>query len=167
MKKISLSIILCISLIVLMDSTFSFAIEFSSSTTDVNYSRDDAIKYAKDYCGTGTTEYNPAYRRWNGDSESENPGEGEVDCANFVSQALIDGGMNFNDAKGTENIGQGEKEGTRGFASVANLKEALLKRYCFEKITDPTKVQKGDLLFMKPGYGSLLLALRWEWGFPE
>ena len=108
----------------------------------VNYDGDKAIEYAANFCGAENsgTSYNPNYRRYD---------DQNVDCANFVSQALIAGGLNFDNYPGHTDISKGANMGTGGFPLVTKLREALVMGYCFERITDPSKAQPGDILFQK------------------
>jgi len=62
----------------------------------VAYNRNKAITYANDHCKT--EKYNhEKYKCFNPNNpncENYNKGGG-TDCANFISQALIDGGLNY------------------------------------------------------------------------
>jgi len=125
---------------------------------DVTYNRNAALRYAEQYCGaegSGTAYNFSQYKCWNVDLEEcrkDNPqNTGRVDCANFVSQALIEGGLDFNDSKGAVTIGKGEKAGKKGHPLVKNLLSALLMQNCFEIITDPSKAQPGDILSVYKG----------------
>ncbi|MEW6110254.1 MAG: hypothetical protein AB1632_13975 [Nitrospirota bacterium] len=140
---------------------------------------DRLSKYAKDYCGTkgsGTTYNFKDYKCWNGsksecenyipDSDGDGLGEGpEVDCANFASQALIDGfggkdANPFSCVKDADIIGKDGR--TKGEKSVHDTKDKgtgktisngllthLKNSFCFEVITDPSKAKAGDILSQK------------------
>jgi hypothetical protein len=128
----------------------------SSYAKDIGYSRREALRYASEHCGTSeNTKYNfLQYKCWNARyPECENYGQKNkkgnyvgVDCANFVSQALIEGGLDFSDYSGATNIGKGDNDGTRGFPGVKKLLASLAKGFCFEIISDPSKAQPGDIL---------------------
>jgi hypothetical protein len=128
----------------------------SSYANDIGYSRGEALRYASEHCGTSTgTQYNfSGYKCYNARyPECENYGQKNkkgqyvgVDCANFVSQALNEGGLDFACSHGAVTIGKGENSGRKGHPSVKNLLSALLTNNCFEIITDPSKAQPGDIL---------------------
>ncbi len=133
-----------IFLIVILSALLLSAI---SNATEIEYNRNGAISYADAFC----KDYNhDEYKCWNGSlPECENYPGSRVDCANFASQALIDGGLNFGCVKGADIIG---KDGaTKGEITVAQLKSALQNSFCFEEITDPLKAQPGDILSWKSG----------------
>ena len=74
------------------------------------------------------------------------------DCANFVSQAMIAGGLNFSCVKDANPIGTGKKnKGELGEITVSQLKTQLAENFCFEVITDPSKAQNGDILSSNNG----------------
>jgi hypothetical protein len=132
MKK--LSILFSIVFILLIDCTFLFAM-------DLDYKRGEAITYADRHCRTGS--YNEKYKSY-----------GDKDCANFVSQVLIDRGFDFNDFgddDGAQPIGkQGtDSEGRMGFPTVKKLKEVLKRSSCFKITTDPQEAKPGDVLVWK------------------
>ena len=60
--------------------------------TLVSYNPDAATQYAHDHCDSDS--YNPAYPKYDGH-----------DCANFVSQCLIAGGLNLNGCVGVNSYG--------------------------------------------------------------
>jgi len=123
---------------------------------DITYNRDTAREYASRHCGTSeNTNYNfSQYKCWNAKYDKcENYGQKNkkgqyvgVDCANYASQALIAGGLDFAGSNGAITIGKGENAGTKGHPSVKNLLSALLAKNCFEITTDPSKAQPGDIL---------------------
>jgi hypothetical protein len=129
----------------------------------ITYNRGAATQYATQHCGSSAqTAYNLSeYVCYNGDIEqcrNDNPwltSNNHVDCANFVSQSVINGGLSFQDIPGAQTIGRAgsNKAGTKGFPSVNALLPALLKSFCFEIITDPEeakkKAQPGDILSSK------------------
>jgi hypothetical protein len=103
----------------------------------IEFDRAEAQKYASEHCGTGTPPdvgYNSDYKCWNGtlkgcenyqDKNGDGIGDGpKTDCANFVSQSLIDGGFDFNGFNykkdGAVTIGKKgtEKAGKKGFPGV-------------------------------------------------
>lgn len=119
---------------------------------EIKYKRTDSTKYASDYNGAkgSNTKYNFAnYKCWNGtktecenykDSNGDGVGDGpKTDCANFASQSLIDGGLNFSGFPGTINIGKGDKKRTKGIISVSQLLSSLKNAACFEIITGAIK----------------------------
>jgi tripartite motif-containing protein 71 len=110
-----------------------FCISIANANT-VNYDKGEALAYARDYC----SDYNSNYQKYPG-----------FDCANFVSQALIKGGLNFDNYPNHNEIGEGTNKGKGGFYGVAKLRDALVMGYCFGKITDPSQAQPGDILFTK------------------
>ena len=63
---------------------------------EISYNREKARDYAKYHCGTGRPPdkgYNPDYKCFN--PQKPECEKGGTDCANFVSQALIAGGLKF------------------------------------------------------------------------
>jgi len=127
----------------------------------IDYDKGRAVSYAQKFCGTNA--YNMAeYKCWNGtkldcENHSNKGGNGKkTDCANFVSQALIDGGIDFNVYATNSsqyvvtpvNISKTSKK--IGFPRVRDLTPVLEASYCFEKITNPLmmqiKAKPGDVL---------------------
>lgn len=121
----------------------------------LNYNRDEAIVYAKEHCATGT--YNTQDANNSKDIAYISFAN---DCANFVSQAMIKGGLSFGCVKDADVIGRGKKnKGEKGEVTVRDRTEKgktykglltqLKDNFCFEIITDPSKAQKGDILSSK------------------
>jgi hypothetical protein len=75
MKKLFL--LFSIVFIALIAWTYSFGAK-------IDFERESATAYAAEHCGTGGKPYNPDYESF-----------GNKDCANFVSQVLIDWGFDF------------------------------------------------------------------------
>ncbi len=66
------------------------------SAGTINYNGGKAVEYAERHCGTGRPPdkgYNPDYKCFN--PQKPECEKGGTDCANFVSQALIAGELNF------------------------------------------------------------------------
>jgi len=80
-----------------------------------------------------------------------NPKNCQVDCANFASQALIAGGLDFTECPGSISIGKGGKSRTKGIIGVRSLLPSLRNGFCFEAINnpDPSQAKPGDILSWK------------------
>ncbi len=131
----------------------------------ISYNRGKAIDYASKHCGTSEeTKYNfTDYKCWNGykpECVKDNPGikdgckdkDGNpkpcyADCANFDSQAMIAGSLDFSCVKPVDTIGKDGK--TKGLIGVSPFKSALTRNFCFEVISDPSKAKAGDILSQK------------------
>ncbi len=122
--------------------------------TTLNYDRGTAIDYAKKYCQNYNTDTD--------DTPDEAYEKFDNDCANFVSQVMIAGGLSFGCVKAADVIGTGKKnKGEKGEVTVRDrtdkgktyngLLTQLKENFCFEIITDPSKAQKGDILSSKTG----------------
>jgi hypothetical protein len=133
------------NLIMLIATVFSilFAASHYVEAKNIICDRDAIRDYASRHCGTSESKkYNfTDYKCYDG-SKSECRKDNnwltesmKVDCANFVSQALIDGGLVFNESFQALEIGKGENAGTKGHTSVYWLLYALLMENCFETIT--------------------------------
>lgn len=146
-------IILLLSSLILLSNAYA---------KEITYNRIRATNYASEHCGMSEeTKYNHTdYKCWNAAyPECENAGQknskGEyigVDCANFASQALIAGfgGKKENPFSCVSKADVIGKDGlTKGEISVSQLKSALTKNFCFERITDTSKAQSGDILSLK------------------
>jgi hypothetical protein len=148
-----------------------FVVNSQALAKEIKYKRSAAIAYAAEHTGDPTpytvnNRYNfTDYKCWNGELlECENhPSKGgngrKTDCANFASQALIAGGIDFsnfdfNQFKNTglpvtpTNISTSGRK--IGFPRVADLLPVINISYCFEVITDPywmqRKAKEGDIL---------------------
>jgi hypothetical protein len=132
-----------------------FSVAWASGFT---YNRSKAVTYAGDHCKTATYNHDK-YKCYNPkDSRCENYKKGGgTDCANFVSQALIDGGISFSDClvgKGTKAI-VGElvagadvtgKDGkVKGLILANDLITALQKSYCFKQVS-ASEAKEGDIV---------------------
>ncbi|MBM4278370.1 MAG: hypothetical protein FJ130_10905 [Deltaproteobacteria bacterium] len=124
--------------------------------TTVKYDRTAALNYSKLHCSSAT--YNLAkYKCFN--PKNPNCESTGTDCANFISQALIDGGMNFDCHLGK---GKGDKaradrrelvEGsvvigkdgkTTGIRSANDLYFALEDSFCFKQVS-ASEAKNGDM----------------------
>lgn len=96
----------------------------------ITYNPTAAADYASRFCKTYNHE---KYKCWNGTlPECVNYPGPRVDCANFASQALIDGGLNFGCVKNSDVIG---KDGsTKGETSVRQILDALQSSFCFTPV---------------------------------
>ena len=89
----------------------------------ISYNPSAAVNYALTYCKN----YNPAYNRYSG-----------ADCANFVSQCMIAGGLYVSDC---------QVDGKGAIPSVANLKSCLNKRGWHSSSTKPGSFRAGYPFF--------------------
>ena len=90
----------------------------------ISYSPSAAVNYALTYCRN----YNPDYNSYPG-----------VDCANFVSQCLIAGGLDFSDCYGRDTKG--------AIPWVDNLKVCLSKKGWHASSTRPENFKAGYPFF--------------------
>ena len=102
----------------------------------LSYNPSAAVSYAKQYCSNYNPKY-PNYRNLGGD------------CANFVSQCLIAGGMNFN---GCQNV---KKSGV--IAGVTSLKNCLEKKGWHVSSTKPASFKAGYPM-VKPNLSHAIIA---------
>ena len=130
------------------------AIFFASKlgAKEIIYNRPAVKNYAADYCGAegSGTKYNfPEYTCFNGDKPecladhpwlkyTDKTGQTKykhVDCANFVSQCLINAKFDFKGLSNAQTIGKkgSKKAGTRGFPAVQDLLTTLQNSFCFEE----------------------------------
>ena len=127
----------------------------------ITFNRNKAKDYAANFCGSkdSGTKYNPDYKCWNGknpDCLKDHPWlkngckdkygnviDCQIDCANFVSQALIDGGLDFSGCEGAMNIARNGN--VKGIVNVGQLLNALYYGYCFRWV-DPSEAEPGDVL---------------------
>ncbi len=127
-------------------------------TAEIKFDGGEAKKYASEHCGTGT----PPDTGYNTDPKKDIAyvDESPSDCANFASQAMINGGLDFSCVKDANPIGTGKKnKGEKGEINVKDKTENgktykgllthLTENFCFEVITDHTKAQAGDILSSK------------------
>ena len=148
--------------IITMSIIYIILLYFNSDlwAKEVKYDRSASLTYASQHCATDRYNHGE-YKCWNGDlPECVNYRSGRhVDCANFASQALIAGGIDFSlydygkpYAVSPVVIGN-EKMRTIGFPSVSDLIAVIKVSYCFEIITDTTEMQRrakaGDILRAK------------------
>ena len=77
-----------------------------------------------------------------------------TDCANFVSQCLIAGGISFNNTNSAVTIGIGDKAGTKGQYSAHLLASTLANSFGFTT-TDLSKAVKGDIVAFLNKYGNV------------
>ena len=110
---------------------FSLLIAFSLS-----YNPSAAVEYAKKYCSN----YNPQYTSY------RNMGG---DCANFVSQCLIAGGMNFSGCQNVKSNGV--------IAGVTSLKNCLIKKGWHLSTTKPSGFKAGYPM-VKPDLSHAIIA---------
>jgi hypothetical protein len=78
--------------------------------------------------------------------DNGNPENCHVDCANFASQSLIDGGIDFGGCPNATKIGKGDNSGRKGIIGVTNLVTALANGSCFEMVSRDLAV-KGDVIY--------------------
>ncbi len=120
---------------------------------EIKYERSEAVDYAKKFCKDYNTE---EYKCWNGKMEEcENTGGRPADCANFVSQVMIDGGLDFACVDNANEIGKGENKGKKGEITVSQLQSELTENFCFEQITDRSKVKEGDILIWSGSHSAI------------
>ena len=110
---------------------FSILIAFALS-----YNPSNAVAYALKYCKNYNNQY-PNYRNMGGD------------CANFVSQCLIAGGMNFSGCQNVKSSGV--------IAGVTSLKNCLLKKGWHLSTTKPSSFKAGYPM-VKPDYSHTIIA---------
>ena len=101
----------------------------------ISYNPDAAVKYARIYCHN----YNPAYSTYNSGS----------DCANFVSQCLIAGGMDLTGCDKVRNNGV--------ILGVTALKNCLIKKGWHESKTKPPNFRSGYIM-AKPNLCHVIIA---------
>jgi hypothetical protein len=105
---------------------------------EMSYNRNDAKLYAEAWCN----KYNPAYINY---------ASANTDCANFASQALIEGGLSFGCVKNSDIIG---KDGiTKGETGAASLITKLQESFCFMKALGNGK--QGDIVAYKDAKGNI------------
>ncbi len=130
----------------------------------ISYNRNLASQYAKEHCGTGRPPdkgYNPDYKCFN--PQKPECEKGGTDCANFVSQALIAGGLKFYSCinksfpikgaqarcdraeliKGAVNISRNGS--TLGVPVASDLEKVLTGIYQF-KVVSIEKARPGDVV---------------------
>src|SRR4030042_4938977 len=125
--------------------------------TVAKYDRTRAVEYAESKCST-TTYNNEKYKCFNPKNpncENYNKGGG-TDCANFVSQALIDGKITFSDClvgKGKSAMAgelvagadvTGKDGNSKGIILANDLITALQNSYCFKKVS-ASEAKEGDI----------------------
>jgi len=132
-----------------------------SYAKEITYKRIKATNYASEHCGSAdpyseTNGYNfKDYKCWNGtlkgcenykDSNGDGIGDGsKTDCANFMSQSLINGGLNFECVKKTDVIGTGNKnKGEKGVVGANRLIDVLQNNFCFENVST-SEAKEGDI----------------------
>ena len=127
-------------------SLFSFFILLSSlaySGTTLSYNRNEAKNYASDHCKN----YNTQDENNTKDIAYVSYKDQGTDCANFVSQSMTKGTLNFSCVKNANEIGTGkENKGEKGEITVSQLESQLTENFCFEIITDPSKAQAADII---------------------
>jgi len=114
----------------------------------ISYDRSKAVKYAKKYCNN----YNPKYHNYN-------PEGG--DCANFVSQCLIAGGMNL-----VQMCGSGVAYGVGGTVpAVKYMRSCFQKNAWSSSNTAKSDFKMGDVIlydghavFAIAGYPKVIIA---------
>ena len=114
----------------------------------LSYNRKAAVKYAKQWCNS----FNPKYHNYN-------PEGG--DCANFVSQCLIAGGMDLK-----KMCGGGSAYGVGGTVPAVNNMRACFQKNGWSSSNSPTKEFKmgdvilynGHAVFAIAGYPNVLIA---------
>jgi len=95
----------------------------------VSYNRKSAVKYAKKWCN----KYNPKYKNYNPDGG---------DCANFVSQCLIAGGMNL-----VSMCGSGAAWGQGGTVpAVADMRNCFQKNGWSSSSSVKSEFKMGDVV---------------------
>jgi len=135
--------------------------------TAVKYDRPAGLNYAKLHCSTPT--YNlKDYKCFN--PRNPNCESTGTDCSNFMSQALIDGGVTFSDCinKGTLYQIKGESAkcdkrelvkgndvigndgSTKGIPVASDLGLVLEGSYCFKRVSSG---KAGDIVLWDNGYG--------------
>ena len=110
---------------------FSLLIAFSLS-----YNPSAAVEYAKKYCSNYNPQYT-SYRIMGGD------------CANFVSQCLIAGGMNFSGCQNVKSNGV--------IAGVTSLKNCLQKKGWHVSSSKPAAFKAGYPM-VKPDLSHAIIA---------
>jgi hypothetical protein len=123
---------------------------------EITYNPNLAKAYAEKHC----KDYNhDKYKCWDpNNSKCENYGKGGgTDCANFMSQSLIDGGITFSDcltgkgedAKAGELVDGavviGKDNTTKGIRSANDLITALQNSYCFKEVGSSETKKEGDI----------------------
>lgn len=115
---------------------------------ELTYNPSAATAYATLHCSTATYNHDK-YKCWdpkNSSCENYNKGGG-TDCANFMSQALIDGGITFSNCltgkgepakpgelvDGAIVIGKDNK--TKGLRLAYDIVTALKNSYCFTEVS--------------------------------
>ena len=136
-------------IVVLILSLFFFKKAIAS---EIKYDRHLAIIYAQQWCGVSPSPgYNTDFICMNCDRPQcarwiTEAGE-HKDCANFVSQCLIAGGISFDNSPGAEVIGiGGNNVGKKGYPAVSNLLSTLSTSYCFKADEPYTSAKEGDVL---------------------
>ena len=85
---------------------------------EIKFDRKTALEYTESHCSKETYNHEE-YKCWNGTfPECVNYPGGRVDCATFVSQALIEGGLDFGRSYGAVTIGKGGGLGVRSQQST-------------------------------------------------
>ncbi|OGW31618.1 MAG: hypothetical protein A2X59_00895, partial [Nitrospirae bacterium GWC2_42_7] len=132
MKKDNIKLILSFiiaSLFFLASNTFG---------TELRYNRQLSRNYAAQWCNS----FNPAYINY---------ASANTDCANFASQALIEGGLSFGCVKNSDIIGKDGK--TKGETGAASLITKLQESFCFMKALGNGK--QGDIVAYKDAKGNI------------
>lgn len=107
------------------------------SGTTINYSRMNAVLYADRYAINYNTDVS------NDIAYTSFPGR---DCANFMSQALIAGGLNFSCVKKASIIGIGKKnKGEKGVVGANALVSVLQASFCFKAVSK-SEAKGGDII---------------------
>ena len=96
----------------------------------LSYNPSNALYYASQHCSASS--YNPSYNNYKGRGG---------DCANFVSQCLMAGGLDISNCYGRDDKGS--------ITSVGNLKSCLTQKGWRSSSTKPANFQAGYVLFLK------------------
>ena len=103
----------------------------------LSYNPSNALYYASQHCSASS--YNPSYNNYKGRGG---------DCANFVSQCLMAGGLDISNCYGRDDKGS--------ITSVGNLKSCLTQKGWRSSSIKPANFQAGYVLFLKNGEHPLL-----------